>query len=105
MITLLTLNTFGMMLCERYVNVPIVGLMGQNYVCKRKASMKVNMRFHNTMGVTYIRKEDVVNYIRELASYEETDVRWRLEEAARNIDMLGKTTTVAKAILLRGEIL
>lgn len=48
------------------------------------------MRFILKYPSLYIRKEDVVNYILELASTEETDVRIRLEEAAANLDKVGK---------------
>lgn len=36
-------------------------------------------------GNTYLRQEDVVAYIREIAGAEETDVRNRLLQAANNI--------------------
>ena len=36
----------------------------------------------------YLRKEDVVEYIRNMAATEETDCRNRLEEAAANIQRM-----------------
>lgn len=39
----------------------------------------------------YIKKEDVVNIIREIAGTETTDVRNRLEELARNFNKLNCT--------------
>ncbi len=47
------------------------------------------MRFVNIKGSIYIRKEDIVEFIREIAGAEETDVRNRLNEAATNINKVG----------------
>jgi hypothetical protein len=47
--------------------------------------MKQNIRFVVVKGNTYLRAEDVAEYIVECGSSEETDVRNRLKEAARNI--------------------
>lgn len=46
----------------------------------------VKMRFVTIKGVKYLRIEDVVNFIREMAgAEEETDVRNRFNEAASNL--------------------
>ncbi len=37
-------------------------------------------------GAKYIRAEDVVDYLREIAATEPTDSRNRLEQAAKNIE-------------------
>lgn len=57
---------------------------------KAKPSQTVNIRHVHANGTTYLRLEDVVSYIREIAGSEETDVRNRLNEAASN---LGKKLT------------
>ena len=44
-----------------------------------------NIRHVNIKGITYLRAEDVVSYIQEIAATEETDVRNRLNEAANNL--------------------
>lgn len=49
----------------------------------------MDMRFIEVRGVRYLHAEDVVEFIAELGATEETDVRNRLNEAARNI----RTTT------------
>jgi hypothetical protein len=43
------------------------------------------LRFVEIRGVRYVRLNDVTALIRELGSTEETDVRERLNEAARRI--------------------
>ena len=53
--------------------------------------MMIEMRFlKKNNNKIYIRKEDVYNYLMEMASTEESDVRNRLEEAATNLDKLGE---------------
>lgn len=48
------------------------------------------VRFVKTsLGVVYLRKEDVVDFLRDFAATEETDVRNRLNEAASNISEVG----------------
>jgi hypothetical protein len=42
-------------------------------------------RFVKIRGVRYLRLDDVATFLRELGSAEETDVRNRLDEAARRI--------------------
>ena len=42
-------------------------------------------RFVEVRGARYLRLDDVVAFIRELGSSEETDVRTRFDEAARRI--------------------
>ena len=42
-------------------------------------------RFVEIRGVRYLRLDDVAAFLRELGGSEETDVRNRLEEAARRI--------------------
>lgn len=44
-----------------------------------------SFRFVEVRGVRYLRLDDVVAFLRELGGTEETDVRNRLEEAARRI--------------------
>jgi hypothetical protein len=44
-----------------------------------------NVRYVTVRGVRYLRIEDVADIIRELGATEETDVRNRLDEAARNL--------------------
>lgn len=46
---------------------------------------KVDIRFVKANGTVYLLAEDVANYIRNIASGEETDVRNRMNEAANNI--------------------
>lgn len=46
---------------------------------------KVDIRFVKANGAVYLLAEDVANYIRNLAGGEETDVRNRLNEAAKNL--------------------
>jgi hypothetical protein len=41
-------------------------------------------------GHLYLRLEDVVEFLLEIAASEETDVRWRIEQAAENIRKLEK---------------
>jgi len=50
---------------------------------------KRDIRFVNINQTIYLRKEDVVAYIQELATSEETDTRNRIEEAAKNIGRIG----------------
>lgn len=47
--------------------------------------MRANIRFVVVRGVQYLRVEDVAEYIRELGSGEDTDVRNRLNEGAQNL--------------------
>lgn len=42
-------------------------------------------RYVDVRGARYLRVEDVATFLRELGGSEETDVRNRLDEAARNI--------------------
>lgn len=51
----------------------------------KKETPKVNIRHVHVNGATYLRMEDVVSFIREIAGAEETDVRNRLNEAANNL--------------------
>jgi hypothetical protein len=46
-------------------------------------------RFVEIRGVRYLRIDDVAAFVRELGSAEETDVRKRLDEAARQITCAG----------------
>jgi hypothetical protein len=48
---------------------------------------QTKFRFVVVKDKTYLRLEDVVQFIIEIGGTEETDVRNRLEEAARNIQM------------------
>lgn len=48
---------------------------------------KVQMRVVTYRGRTFIDSEDVVRYIRAIASGEETDVRVRLNQGADNIEV------------------
>lgn len=48
--------------------------------------MKADLRYVTVRGVRYLRVDDVAAYIRELGGGEETDVRNRLKEAARNLE-------------------
>lgn len=64
----------------------------QFYLCNEYAKLehapeptKVQVRCIEVKGNTYLRQEDVVAYIREIAGAEETDVRNRLLQAANNI--------------------
>lgn len=50
------------------------------------------VRFVMVRGVSYLRAEDVAEYIRRLGSTEETDVRTRLNEAASNLAQTGVGT-------------
>lgn len=43
------------------------------------------VRYVDVHGVRYLRLEDVAAFVRELGSSEETDVRNRLDEAARRL--------------------
>jgi hypothetical protein len=52
---------------------------------ERPAEPKFQLRFVDVREVRYLRLEDVAAFIGELGGGEETDVRWRLEEAARNL--------------------
>jgi hypothetical protein len=52
---------------------------------KPRPSAPINIRHVHANGTTYLRLEDVVSYIREIAGSEETDVRNRLNEAANNL--------------------
>jgi hypothetical protein len=51
---------------------------------------KINIRFIVTKKGVYLKQEDVLNYFRELAGTEETDVRNRMEQAINNIIAKGK---------------
>src|SRR5690606_17589324 len=64
----------------------------QFYLCNEYAKLenapaptKVEIRMVSANGATYLRQEDVVAYIREIAASEETDVRNRLLQAANNL--------------------
>lgn len=46
---------------------------------------KLNIRFVKVSGASYLRLEDVVRYLTELASTEDTDVRERFKLAAENL--------------------
>jgi N-acyl-L-homoserine lactone synthetase len=50
---------------------------------------QATMRFIRLNEKLYIRKEDVIAYMLEIASTEETDVRLRIEQACANIQKLG----------------
>jgi len=57
-------------------------------------SGKTDMRFVKIAKVVYVRKEDVVNYLTEMADYEPNDetphdAGLRLEEAARLLGGIG----------------
>jgi hypothetical protein len=47
--------------------------------------VKHSIRYVVVRGVRYLRVEDVAEYVRELAGGEETDVRKRIEQGARNL--------------------
>jgi hypothetical protein len=47
--------------------------------------IKANIRFVTYKGTKYLRIDDVINYILELSSGEETDVRQRIESAAKEL--------------------
>lgn len=64
----------------------------QFYLCNEYAKLenapaptKVQIRMISANGATYLRQEDVVTYIQEIATTEETDVRNRLLQAANNL--------------------
>lgn len=70
----------------------------------------MNIRFVQPYTrTTYLRREDVVEYVREFAAGEETDVRERLEEAACILSTVGDgigendapRNPLAKATLLK----
>lgn len=44
------------------------------------------IRFIVVKGTIYVRKEDIISYIKTLAATEETDVRDRLNHAADNLE-------------------
>jgi|688.fasta_scaffold35311_8 hypothetical protein len=50
---------------------------------------QIQFRFLKKNDSIYIRKEDVINYLLEIAATEEIDVRNRLNQAASNINKLG----------------
>jgi hypothetical protein len=50
---------------------------------------QIQFRFLKKNDSIYIRKEDVINYLLEIAAAEETDVLNRLNQAASNINQLG----------------
>ncbi len=50
---------------------------------------KFTMRFVKSGDLIYIREEDVIRYVVEVVSAEETDVRNCLEESAENIGEIG----------------
>jgi hypothetical protein len=50
--------------------------------------VKTDLRYVVLRGVRYLRAEDVAAFLRELGSTEETDVRKRLDEAARNLEKM-----------------
>lgn len=58
------------------------------------------IRFLTFKNVIYLRKEDVVGYIQELAATEETDIRNRYMEAARNLSVVGVKDVQERAILV-----
>ena len=45
-------------------------------------------RYVDVRGARYLRLEDVATFIRELGGGEETDVRGRLDEAAKHLQLL-----------------
>jgi hypothetical protein len=47
---------------------------------------KVNVRFVTVRGVRYLRVDDVAGLLRDLGATEATDVRNRLDKAARNLE-------------------
>ena len=49
----------------------------------------MDIRFISLKGTTYLKRVDVVEYLRELAATEETDVRNRIEEASKLLDEVG----------------
>lgn len=49
----------------------------------------IPFRFIRKDSIVYIRKEDIIKYLSEMAATEETDVRTRIEEAIGNISKLG----------------
>ena len=51
-----------------------------------------NLRIVKINDIIYIRAEDISEYILNLGSAEETDVRNRLKAAADNIKHIGKPT-------------
>jgi hypothetical protein len=53
-----------------------------------------NLRCVTVRGVHYLRIEDVAEFIRELGGSEETDVRWRHEEAASYLLAASKSAPV-----------
>jgi len=48
----------------------------------------LNIRVISWKGNSYLRKEDVVAYLLELAGSEETDARTRIEEGAARINAM-----------------
>ena len=56
------------------------------------------MRFVTVNSTIYFRAEDVADYVRGLGKTEETDVRTRLDEAARSLSSpVGAKTELKKA--------
>ncbi len=51
-----------------------------------KMSEQTQMRTVKVKGAVYIRKEDVIELLMDIGATEVTDVRWRLERMAQNID-------------------
>jgi len=47
-----------------------------------------NMRYVTVHGTVYFRAEDVISYIMDIASTEETDVKNRFELAAKKIQAM-----------------
>ncbi len=55
-----------------------------------------NVRFVVLHGACYMRTEDVANFIRDVASGEDTDVRNRLDQAAASLSKSGALATAPK---------
>lgn len=51
---------------------------------------ETQMRFIKANEAVYIRKEDIIKYLLEIAGSEDTDTRNRLEAAASNVEKVGK---------------
>lgn len=54
---------------------------------------EIDVRFIKFKGVTYLRREDIVDVIETVAATEETDVRWRLEKVYRGFAGIGNEGT------------
>lgn len=57
----------------------------------------MDIRSVKVKGNIYLRKEDVVAYLQEMAATEETDTRNRILTAAENLSEVGKKPVVASA--------